>query len=263
MAGGRGAGACGVRLSTRFGGMQSPGVKTLQRATVLLAGLLVVKVTASVVLGYRDYFPPNFAADFLRGRESYFFGAYRWAFYAHLAAGPVTLVLGLLLVSNGFRQRWPRWHRNVGKTQILLILMLLVPSGLWMARYAQLGVVSGAGFATLALATGACAWLGWRTAVKRRFAEHRVWMVRCFLLLCSAVVLRVIGGLATVTGVGSTWSYPLAAWASWLVPLAAFECYRRGGRRIAAAATSAAGHSRLSSESAMSSFPAMETSARR
>lgn len=65
--------------------------------------------------------------------------------------------------------------------------------------------------------------MGWRAAAGRRFEEHRRWMWRCFLLLCSAVVVRLVGGLATVTGVDADWVYPLTAWASWLAPLAAFE----------------------------------------
>ena len=32
----------------------------LKRALTMLAGLVVLKVTLSVALGYRDYFPPDF-----------------------------------------------------------------------------------------------------------------------------------------------------------------------------------------------------------
>ena len=44
----------------------------MQRVAMVLAALLVTKITASVVLDYRDYFPANFDSDFLRGREAYF-----------------------------------------------------------------------------------------------------------------------------------------------------------------------------------------------
>ncbi len=195
----------------------------LRSALTLLAGLLILKVTVSVILGYRDYFPPNFASVFLRGRQPYFSGIYGRAFYTHIASGPVALILGMIVISERFRIRFPKWHRWLGKSLIVLVLFLLVPSGLWMAYYAESGAVAAIGFSVLAIITGTCALLGWRSAVKKRFAEHRRWMWRCFLLLCSAVILRLIGGLATVTDVGGTWSYPLAAWASWLVPLAAFE----------------------------------------
>lgn len=191
-----------------------------------LAAALIVKVAASVVLGYRDYLPPNFASDFLAGREAYFGGGYSWAFYAHVASGPLTLLFGLLLVSTPIRARSPRLHRNLGKAQIVLVVLVLAPSGLWMAPYAATGRVAAVGFAALAIATAFCAICGWRSAVSRRFAEHQQWMWRLFLLLCSAVVLRVVGGAATVIGADSSWSYPLAAWVSWLGPLAVFESFR-------------------------------------
>jgi hypothetical protein len=195
----------------------------LRRILALLAAVLILKVTLSVVLGYINYLPPNFRSDFLIGREAYFFGAYAWAFYTHIVVGPVTLLLGLVLVNERFRMRFPRWHRTLGKVQGMLVLLLLVPSGLWMAGYAQTGAVAGAGLAALAVATATCVLFGWRRAVQRRFAEHRRWMWRCFLLLCSAVVLRLVGGFVTVTGIGEEWGYPMAAWVSWVGPIAIYE----------------------------------------
>ena len=205
--------------------MQNSRKPTLPRVLTLLVGVLILKVTVSVLLGYGDYFPPNFAVDFLRGREDYFYSAYWWAFYAASAdaAGTARSFLGLILISERFRLQFPQWHRRLGKTQIALILLLLTPSGLWMAGYAMTGIVAAIGFSLLAVVTAACAVLGWRAAVQRRFADHRRWMLRCYLLLCSAVVLRLIGGLASVTAIGGEWSYPLAAWTSWLVPLTIFE----------------------------------------
>ena len=170
---------------------------------------------------------PDFTADFLVGREATFYGSYQWAFYAHIASGPVTLLLGPVLLSDRFRRWSPRWHRLLGKTQVACVLLLVAPSGFWMAFSTLGGPIAGIGFATLALATGSCAYLGWRSAVRRRFAEHRRWMWRCYLLLCSAVVLRLTAGLFTVTGIEGAWTYSMAAWTSWLVPLAIFEGLQR------------------------------------
>ena len=80
---------------------------SLPRLLTALTAVLIWKVTASVVIGYRDYFPPNFQTDFLLGRETYFWGAYRWAFYVHLVSGPVSLLLGTILVSARFRRSFP------------------------------------------------------------------------------------------------------------------------------------------------------------
>lgn len=196
---------------------------TLQRVLTLLTGLLILKVTVSVMLGYVNYLPPNFDSDFLRGREGYFFGAYQWAFYTHIASGPASLFLGVILISDRFRMRYPKWHRLLGRMQAANVLLLVTPTGLWMAYYTSTGIIAGIGFASLALLTGTCVAFGWRAAVKRRFQVHRRWMWRCFLLLCSAVVLRLVVGLGTVVGVQTPWFDPLISWASWLVPLSLFE----------------------------------------
>lgn len=195
----------------------------LARVFTILSVLLIGKVTLSVVIGYRNYFPPNFESDFLLGRESYFWGAYGWAFYAHLVSGPASLVLGTVLVSDRFRRMAPLWHRRLGRVQAALLLLLLAPSGLWMARYAATGAVAAWGLGSLAIAMAACVVLGVRAAVARRFADHERWMWRTYLLLCSAVVIRLIGGLATVVQFDALWLYSLSCWLSWLVPLAVFE----------------------------------------
>ena len=78
--------------------------------------MLILKVTGSVVLGYTRYFPPDFAADFLLGRESYFFDGYHWAFYWHIATSPLTLIFGMILLSDHFRMRFPNWHARLGKS---------------------------------------------------------------------------------------------------------------------------------------------------
>jgi hypothetical protein len=202
-----------------------------ERLLTLLAGVLILKVTASVVSNYYNYLPPNFASDFLCGRERYFFGGYQWAFYTHIMSGPVSLVLGLILVGERFRMRFPRWHRYLGRVQVAWVLLLVTPSGLVMAYRAAAGPIAAVGLAALAVATTSCASLGAWSAVRHRFADHRRWMWRCYLLLCSAVVLRMIGGLATVTGMAASWVDPIATWMSWLVPLAAFELRDRARRR--------------------------------
>lgn len=192
--------------------------------TIRIMGLILyLKVVTMIVLGYGDYFPADFSSNFLLGRHSYFHGIYSCAFYAHILSGPVILLLGLLLLSRRFRVASPALHRLMGKFQGGLIILLLAPSGLLMALHADGGPVAVTGFVTLAIATVAATLLGWRAAVQRRMADHERWMYRCFALLLSAVVARLLGGVAIVTQADETWTYPITAWASWLLPLAAME----------------------------------------
>ena len=194
------------------------------KVVAFTAGL---KVLLQTLAPYRDYWPPDFSADFLLGRDAYFWDGYHWAFYTHLIAGPITLVLGTLLLSSRFRLRLPGWHRLLGRVQVATILLLLVPSGMVMAGYADGGPVAIAGFTILAGLTGTAAILGWRAAVQRRFLDHRRWMWRCYLLLASTLVLRVTGGLGDWLAIESEWFYTQRAWTSWLVPLLFFELIER------------------------------------
>ena len=136
-------------------------------------------------------------------------------------------MLGLLLISRRVRSLSPSTHRTLGKVQGINVLLLLVPSGLWMSWYADTGLIAASGFAALSVATGTCMIMAWRTAMQHRFAAHQLWTWRCFLLLSSAVVQRVMGGLATVFHIEGDWAYQAASWLSWLLPLAILECVRR------------------------------------
>jgi hypothetical protein len=149
--------------------------------------LLGARVLLAILVSYGDYFPPDFTSDFLQGRELHFQGLYRGAFYLHLISGPAALLLGSLLLSQQLRLRFPRLHPVLGRLQIAVILLGVTPSGLWMAGYAKSGMIAGWGFGVLAVATGGCAALGWKAAMARQFDAHRRWMVRCFVLLCSAM----------------------------------------------------------------------------
>ncbi len=197
----------------------------------IAVALLIVKVTLMVVAGYVNYYPPNFQSDFLLGREDYFFTRYQWAFYPHIVSGPLSLLLGLILMSERFRRRFPRWHRYLGRLQTIGVLLVVLPSGLVMAFDAAAGPFATVGFILLTMLTAGATVLGWRAAVQRQFLVHRRWMQRSYLLLCSAVVLRIIGGLGTILEVKALSFDLLAGWASWVMPLIVFELTHRQWQR--------------------------------
>ena len=204
-------------------------ISAILRTALVLLALKVVLVTS---ISYRDYMPPNFDSDFLAGRQSYFWQGYHWAFYPHIVAGPVTLLLGLVLLSESFRRRWPLWHRRLGRVQAGLVLLVVVPSGFVMGFRAALGPIAAVGLIGLAIATAATVTMGWRAAVQRRFDVHRKWMLRCYTLLFSAVVIRLLGGIGQVAGVQADWYYIQATWTSWIIPLIGVELLLRHRHRI-------------------------------
>lgn len=197
-----------------------------------LVVILILRVLASILANYPDYFPPNFDSLFLQGRETTFTGAYRPAFYVHIFSGPVVLFSGLILLSETFRRRHRSWHRRLGWVQVVVLLVLVLPSSVVMSQHAFGGWPAGLSFLILSAATASCAIIGVFYARRRRYDRHRRWMLRSYVLICSAVFLRLISGTAGLVGVPSPEdAYIFAAWSSWLFPLAAFEIVERMPRR--------------------------------
>jgi uncharacterized membrane protein len=194
----------------------------------LLTVALVLRVLAAILANYPDYFPPNFDSLFLQGREATFVGTYQVAFYVHIFSGPAVLLNGLILLSERVRRRHGGLHRWLGRVQVVVLLLFMLPSGVVMSRHAFGGWPAGLSFLLLSAATAGCAIAGVVCARRRRFDRHRRWMLRCYVLICSAVALRLMSGAAGLVGVASPeGAYIVAAWASWLLPLAAYEIVER------------------------------------
>jgi uncharacterized membrane protein len=189
---------------------------------------LILRVLAAILSNYPDYFPPDFDSLFLQGREATFTGVYRPAFYVHIFSGPIVLLNGLILLSDSVRRRYRGLHRWLGRVQVVVLLTLMLPTSIVMARHAFGGWPAGLSFLVLSVVTSSCAIIGVVYARQRRYDRHRRWMVRCYVLICSAVALRLISGAAGLIEVPSPESaYIVAAWSSWLVPLAAYEIAER------------------------------------
>ena len=187
----------------------------------------MTKVLVSIVWEYRLYFPANFDAAFLVGREKTFVGLYRIAFYLHILTGPVVVVLAAGLMLTGGRARFRKFHRWSGRLLVLVVLAAIVPSGFVMAQYALSGPVAGVGFALQTVATATSAIAAIRCARAKNFAHHQLWAVRCFILLSSPLLFRIVGGTLYVFDLESSMAYTLNAWLSWSIPLCLFEAFRR------------------------------------
>src|SRR5271154_5881054 len=93
-----------------------------------LAVVLILRVLASILANYPDYFPPNFDSLFLQGREATFTRTYQAAFYVHIFSGPVVLFNGLILLNERIRRRQRGWHRCLGWIQVVVLLVFVLPS---------------------------------------------------------------------------------------------------------------------------------------
>ncbi len=206
-------------------------LEVLKQIAFWMLVLLFFRVVFLVVIEYRNYFPANFESNFLSGREANFFGLYRSAFYAHIISGPFCLLIAAFLMFSGKKRSLGKWHRWLGKTLSILVLLVMLPSGFIMATQAFTGLIAGISFYLLTLITAFCVGIASWHASQRRFAIHQLWATRSFILLCSPLLLRLMTGATIVSGFENEWTYRFAAWGSWLIPLTVFEIRRQQTQR--------------------------------
>ncbi len=179
-----------------------------------------------VVLTAFTYFPPQFKFGFLYGREAYFFSWYAVAFYIHIVSSPLALFIGLIQSVDSIRKRSRKFHQALGYSYVCIVLLFTAPSGLAMSTKANGGSSAVFAFAVLAIATFLSTWRGFHAARVGKFTKHRQWMTRSYLLICSAVQLRLIAALCAELKLDYI-TYDAMAWLSWLPSLLVYETILR------------------------------------
>lgn len=107
-----------------------------------------------------------------------------------LAAGALNLV-GLLQLLPWLRRRYPAWHRWAGRSFMVMALAATL-TGFWLSwgRGARLGELSAIATSLNGVLIVVAVVMAWRLARQRRFAEHRRWAIRAFLLVSGVWMLR-------------------------------------------------------------------------
>ncbi len=209
-------------------------VFTPVRCLRFAVGAVVLLVGWLILTPYEYYVPPDFGRGFLRNKGDFFYSSgYFLGFYAHI--GRRSDRTGMWHSANEpFGPRpLAQAHRFLGKVYIALVLCLAAPGGVIMAMRAYGGASSVICFALIGVLAWVFTMLAWRMARLRRFAAHGRWMGRSYLMICSAVMLRLIHYLLQPLGLDPRLAYQAAAWLSWVPALLVFEVAIRhdAGRR--------------------------------
>lgn len=165
---------------------------------------------------------------------------------AHILFGSVALVTCCLQVWPWFRRRYPAVHRFVGRAYVFggvlpagLMALIVAPTSLQ-------GVSGRVGNTMLAVVWLGFTITGWRMARRRRYVEHRRWMLRSFALTLLIVVNRLwlVLWFVVLTPLVPTYydgdqaamiqaAAETSIWCSWVVNLILVECWLERGRTSA------------------------------
>jgi hypothetical protein len=183
---------------------------------------------AAIVLQYTSF---RFDVDFLLTKQ---YIIYKWhyqlAFYTHIFSGLAVLLSGFVQFNMRLLALMPIVHRAAGWIYCVGVLAFAGPAGLWMALYANGGFSAQVSFALQAVLWMLFTLLALRSAVLRKWADHREWMIRSYSLTLAALTLRFFSFLLPhfVTIPGQE-MYQTLAWISWVPNIMLAEvCIRMG-----------------------------------
>jgi uncharacterized membrane protein len=190
----------------------------MTRAATRLSWLLMTALSAAVAIYSYRYLPRVglLAPNVLDNRL-----ANPWL-DLHVAGAATGLVLGPLQFIAALRRRSPGLHRALGRVYIAGCLVGAT-GGFALALGATAGPVATVGFGLLALFWAGATLQAWRLALQRRFAQHRVWMMRSFALTFAAVSLRLGLAALPLLRVDFLDGYRALSFLSWMVNLAILE----------------------------------------
>lgn len=151
----------------------------------------------------------------------------------HISAAPVALAVGAFQFMPRIRRNHRALHRWLGRLYAVAILVGGI-GAMGISLNAIGGLWAQVGFSALGVAwMGSTAIAIWM-AMNKRFAEHRVWMLRSFALTFSAVTLRLQLAGFEISGLPYEQSSVWLAFTCWVPNLLVAEILIRTRPRIAA-----------------------------
>lgn len=135
--------------------------------------------------------------------------------------------MGWSQFSKRIRGKRLKLHRLLGKIYVVSVLLSSV-AGLYVAVFANGGIVSQIGFSFLAIGWFYTTLNAYTTIKKKDVNSHRKWMIRSYALTLAAVTLRLwMPTLPSLLGISSEGAYVIIAWLCWVPNIIIAEIYIR------------------------------------
>jgi hypothetical protein len=197
----------------------APIFSTIWRVAIVLLTVEIAIVSSLRYLTENGGAPPPILAN-----------AYASPFLiAHVIGGVIALLVGPLQFVRRLRMRRPALHRATGFAYVAACA-IAAPAGFMLALGTTAGPAAATGFAIPALFLPVFTGLGLLAALERRFADHRLWMLRSYALIATAITLRLMLPGSALLGFDFLPAYRAIAWLSWLTNLALVEVHIRRTR---------------------------------
>lgn len=115
-----------------------------------------------------------------------------FSFYIHMGAGVICLFVPIVLFIGEAFNLSKIWHRRLGKLYVFDTLLIIVPTGLYMAFFAKGGTSTQIGFVVQGLALALSTVLAVRYIKQGELVQHKQWMMRSYSFAFAVITFRVL-----------------------------------------------------------------------
>lgn len=191
-----------------------------------LVAFVLVFVSGLIFFKTLDYYQSDYWNGYLLDKKEVYEGIFRLGFLAHIATAPFLSFISVYLVLIQ-KNRFTTLHRILGKGYVIGTLFVSAPSGFILSFYAFGGWVSQLSFAILSVLWFYFTLKAFLAIKTKNIDKHRLMMNRSFVLLTSAVLLRIFSFISIHY---FQWSgevmYTCLSIGSWGIPFFMFEILR-------------------------------------
>lgn len=143
-------------------------------------------------------------------------------FYIHVVAGVLCLIIPAINIIGRHLGLSLRWHQMLGKLFVNNNIMVVAPTGMYLATYAKGGVWAELGFICQGILLIYFSFKGYK-AVQRSIFEHIKYMIRAYAVALSVLTFRILHVIFIIIKIPYQDNYAISQWLSITLTLAMAE----------------------------------------
>jgi hypothetical protein len=136
------------------------------------------------------------------------------SFYTHIIAGVVCLSVPVFSFLGKYIGLSVRLHRKIGQVYVWVCLLIVAPTGMYLALYAKGGFMAQAGFLVQGILLSLFTYNGYKAIRNKNTTAHIQWMIRSYAIATAVLSFRIYHIIFFFTTVPYEDIYGLSQWLS-------------------------------------------------
>lgn len=169
--------------------LKSTLLKTLKGTSWVIISLLSLLLVHNAILYFTHGGEYGILPEKLTARNDVLWNI---AFYIHLPSGIICLLSPLLLFARRANHMASMVHTKIGKLYVWITLLIVCPTGLYLALYAKGGFLTQAGFVVQDILLAFFTYSGYKGVVARNKTLHIRFMIRSYAAASVVLTFRIL-----------------------------------------------------------------------